>query len=253
MFTPKNDVVLRADERIDQLTEQLGIIQSPHVFRFSMDAILLARFCRLPHRGRILDLGSGNGVIPLLLSTRTSLPLDGLDIQARLVDMARRSVAMNGLDKQIHMYEGDLRSCPPAWNGQYLLVTCNPPYIPLNGSDKSENPYVAIARHEIHCTLEDVLATARRLVPSGGKLALVHRAWRFNDIVAFMRKYRFEPKRVRFVHPYSDAEAHTVLVEAVKDGGVELHVEAPLVVYERDGVYTEDLLHVYAGVADDAR
>lgn len=246
-FTPINKVNLKQDERIDQLTESLGIIQSPHIFRFSMDAVLLARFCRLPYRGRILDLCSGNGVIPLLLSTRTDLPLFGLEIQPKLVDMGRRSVVMNGLETQIQLQEGDLRQCPRDWYGRFDLVTCNPPYMPVSNSERNRSTYMAIARHEIYCTLEDVVQASGRLVKSGGKLAMVHRAARFNDIVTTMRRYRLEPKRVRWVHPRSQAEANMVLVEATKDGGVELHVESPLVIYNDDGSFTEEVYRIYGG------
>lgn len=248
LFEPINEVGLQSDERIDQLTEQFGIIQSPDVFRFSMDAVLLARFCRLPHRGRILDLCTGNGVIPILLATRTKLPIDGLDIQPRLVDMARRSVVMNGLDSQIRMHEGDLRECPREWYGQYDLVTCNPPYMPVRESERNRNTYMAIARHELYCTLEDVVQMSGKLVKSGGKLAMVHRAMRFNDIVTVMRRHRLEPKRVRWVHPRIEAEANMVLIEAAKDGGVELHVESPLIVYGEDGAYTNEIYRIYGGL-----
>lgn len=246
-FEPIHEVGLQKGERIDQLTEELGIIQSPEVFRFSMDAVLLARFCRIPHRGRILDLCTGNGVIPILLSTRTSLPIDGLDIQPRLVEMARRSVSMNGLISRIHLYEGDLREVPRDWYGRYDLITCNPPYMPVSESERNQNTSMAIARHEICCTLEDVVRVSSLLAKSGGKVAIVHRATRFNDIVTVMRRHRLEPKRVRWVHPRQKADANMVLVEATKDGGVELHVESPLIVYNEDGSYTEDIYRIYGG------
>lgn len=246
-FLPINEVALNPDERIDQLTDRLAIIQSPHIFRFSMDAVLLARFCRLPRRGRILDLCSGNGVIPILLSTRTTLAIEGLEIQQPLVDMGRRSVMMNDLQQQIQLHEGDLRDCPREWYGQFDLVTCNPPYMPVSESERNRNTCMAIARHEICCTLEDVVRTSSKLLKSGAKLAMVHRAARFNDIVTAMRQYRLEVKRVRWVHPRSKAEANMVLVEAIKDGGVELHVESPLVIYKDDGSYTEEVYRIYGG------
>lgn len=249
MFTPKKAVSLYGNERIDQLTSEYGIVQSPDVFRFSMDAVLLARFCRLPHKGRIIDLCTGNGVIPIILATRTGLPIDGLEIQSRLVDMAKRSLYMNDLERQITVYEGDLRDCPKQWYGRYDLVTCNPPYLQVCESEQNQNPYLAVARHEICCTLEDVVRTAARLVKSGGKLAMVHRAARFNDVVTTMRQFRLEPKRIRWVHPRLGEEANMVLVEGTKDGGVELHVESPLIVYNEKGSYTDDILRIYEGAA----
>lgn len=246
-FKPKIKVTLNHGERIDQLTEQLGVIQNPNMFRFTIDAVLLARFCRLPSRGRIVDLCSGNGVIPILLSTRTELPISGLEIQSCLVNMARRSVAMNQLERQIQIHEGDLRQCSSDWYDQFDLITCNPPYVPRGRSERNQSIHMAIARHEIFCTLEDVVKISGKLLKTGGRMAMVHRAARFNDIVTTMRRYRLEPKRVRWVHPRFDAAANLVLVEAAKDGGVELHVENPLVVYNDDGTYTEEIHRIYGG------
>jgi tRNA1(Val) A37 N6-methylase TrmN6 len=241
---------LEAGERLDHLlTRDMKIIQSPEVFSFSLDAVLLARWAGVPARGRVLDLCTGNGVVPLLLATRTAASIDGVEIQPRLADMARRSVALNGLRDQITIIEADLRewSKRPETRGTYDAVTINPPYLPRGSGDCKENPYKAMARHEIVCTLEDAAAACAAAVRSGGRVAMVHRPSRLADIIATLRRHRLEPKRMRLVHPRREAEANIVLIEALKDGRPELRVEPPLIVYEPDGRYTDELLHIFYG------
>jgi tRNA1(Val) A37 N6-methylase TrmN6 len=196
--------MLKDNERFDDLlTHELKIIQSPEVFSFSLDAVLLARFCSVPIRGAIVDLCSGNGVIPLLLTTRTKSAIVGVELQERLWDMAVRSVEKNGLSAQVSMEHSDLREWAQVGprNGSFDLVTVNPPYLPIPQGHQNENEHVAIARHEVMCTLEDVVQAASRLVRTGGRVAMVHRPARIVDILELMRKYRLEPKRIRFVHP----------------------------------------------------
>ncbi|AFC33736.1 methyltransferase [Paenibacillus mucilaginosus 3016] len=243
----QNAVPLYAQERIDDLlTHDLRIIQSDEVFSFSLDAVLLARFCSVPVRGRAVDLCSGNGVIPLLLTTRTKAHITGIEIQERLADMAGRNVRLNGLEEQITMLQGDLRepqSLLPG--GQFDLVTVNPPYLPIPNGEQNINEHVAAARHEVHCTLEDVVRTGARLLRSGGKLSMVHRPSRLVDICALMRQYRVEPKRIRFVHPRAEAEANMVLIEGLRDGKPEVRMLPPLIVYKSGTEYTDELMDVY--------
>lgn len=242
--------MLRANERVDDLlTHELKIIQSPDVFSFSMDAVLLARFCTVPSKGRVVDFCSGNGVVPLLLSTRTKAPITGVEIQERLWEMAQRSVAMNGLTDQITMVRGDLRewAALPDHHGAFDLVTINPPYLPATGGQINKNAYVAIARHELFGTLEEMIAAASRVVRSGGKVAMVHRPSRLADILMLMRQYRLEPKRIRFVHPKAGAESNMFLVEAIRDGGPEVRLLPPLIVYNEHNHYCPELLEVYYG------
>lgn len=232
----------------DLLTHELRIIQSEQVFSFSLDAVLLARFCSVPHRGAVLDLCTGNGVIPLLLSTRTKLPITGVEIQPRLHDMAMRSVQLNGLEGQIQVELGDLKHIHERLGyGQYDLVTVNPPYMPATGCDQNKNEHMALARHEIACTLQDVLTACARMVKSGGKVAIVHRPSRLVDLISMMRKLRLEPKRMRLVHPKEGQEANMVLVECIKDGGAELRTLSPLIVYTAEGRYCPELMEVYYG------
>lgn len=244
-----NGIELKGRERVDDLlTHDLRIIQSDDVFSFSLDAVLLARFCTLPARGAVLDLCTGNGVIPLLLSTRTNAHIEGVEIQDRLYDMAVRSVRMNRLDERIKLHLGDLRDIHLKLGyGRYHVVTVNPPYLKGMSGDQNMNEHIALARHEIACTLEDVVAACARLVKSGGKVAMVHRPSRLVDLISLLRSYRLEPKRVRFIHPRQEEEANMVLVEAIRDGGAEVRVLPPLIVYSSDGTYCQELLEIYYG------
>ena len=236
-------------ERIDDLlTNNLKIIQSREVFSFSMDAVLLARFASIPPQGRIMDLCTGNGVVPLLMSTRTRAAIEGVEIQERLASMARRSVALNQLEERITIREQDLKEMPLAGeHGSYDAVTVNPPYAQMTGSDIKLNIHQAMARHEIGCTLEDVIRTASQLLRTGGKLAMVHRPHRLVDILSLMRTYGVEPKRVRYVHPRAHMEANMVLVEGLRAGKPELRVLPPLIVYNENNEYVPEIMDIYYG------
>jgi len=244
------DVFLHPSERIDDLlTHELKIIQSHEVFSFSMDAVLLAQFVSLPiQKGKIMDLCTGNGVIPLLMSTRSKANVDGIEIQERLYEMATRNIQLNQLTNQIQIHHGDLKDAPQRFgHGVYDVVTCNPPYMVGKTGEINENEYIAIARHEIHCTLEDVIRVSAYLTRSGGKVALVHRPSRFMELAVLMRKYRIEPKRIRFVHPRHGAEANMILIEGIRDGKPDLKVLPPLIVYQENGQYAEEILEIYFG------
>ncbi|MNO85749.1 N5-glutamine S-adenosyl-L-methionine-dependent methyltransferase [compost metagenome] len=244
-----NKVWVKDKERVDDLlTHDLQIIQSDEVFSFSMDAVLLARFASIPKSGKVLDLCTGNGVIPILLSTRTKASIEGIEIQPRVADMARRSVEMNGLGDQILIREGDLRDLvKETGHGAYDAITVNPPYMPLTSGDLKINIHQAIARHEIHCSLEEVIAASMRLVRTGGKVSMVHKPQRLGEIVTLLRQYRLEPKVIRFVHPRVGAEANIVLIEALRDGKSDVRILPPLIVYDEDGVYCQELKDIYYG------
>jgi len=239
-----NDM-LTDDERLDYLlAENLRIIQSPSVFSFSLDAVLLARFAYVPKkRGRIVDLCTGNGAIPLFLSARTESTITGVELQPRLAGMARRSIEFNGLDGQIDIIEGDVKEIPAQLGYEkFDTVTCNPPYFPAHDmSDKNLSEHMAIARHELHLTLDEAVGSASQLLKQGGKAAFVHRAGRLIDIMAAMRNNRLEPKRIRLVYPKAGREANTLLIEGIKDGKPDLKVLPPLIVYGDDGKYTEEV------------
>ena len=243
--------ILKGDERLDYLLgEPLRIIQSPSVFSFSLDAVLLSKFVYVPiQKGKLIDLCSGNGVIPLLLSTRTKGTIYGVEIQKRLYDMAKRSVEYNKLDNQIEMYHEDLNHILPILgHDKYDVVTCNPPYFitPLKET-QNENEHFAIARHEIKCTLEDVIRVSSQLLKNGGKAAFVHRPGRLIDILTLMRKYRLEPKRLQFVYPKANKEANTILIEGIKGGNPDLKLLPPLIVYDENNEYTKELRAIIDG------
>ena len=241
------ELKLYPTERIDDLlTHNLKIIQSREVFSFSMDAVLLAHFATIPLKGKIIDLCTGNGVIPFLVSVYTKADIIGIDIQERLVDMATRSVFLNNLTKQIKVVHGDLKDSPRIFGaGEFDLVTVNPPYLPLTGQDKNINKYVAIARHEVHTNLEEVIDTGNKLLKVGGRMAMVHRPSRLGDIIYLLREVKLEPKRIRFVHPSLNKEANMVLIEAKKQGGKELHILPPIIVYDENGQYTDEIYKIY--------
>lgn len=245
------DDLLKDDERLDYLlAEDLRIIQSPSVFSFSLDAVLLSRFVSVPHhKGNIVDLCSGNGVIPLFLSARTKANIIGVELQERLFDMAQRSIAYNGLEQQITMVHGDVKEIPMQLGiEKYDVVTCNPPYfLAHEASDKNVSEHYAIARHELYLTLEEAIISASRLLKQGGKVAFVHRPGRLLDIVTAMRANRLEPKRIRFVYPKEGKEANTLLIEAIKDGKPDLKILPPLYVYNNDNTYTIEVSEILYG------
>lgn len=244
-------VQLKDDERLDYLlAENLRIIQSPSVFSFSLDAVLLAKFVYVPiQKGNLIDLCSGNGVIPLFLSTRTKGKVTGVEIQGRLYDMAVRSFEYNDLMDRLQMILGDINDMPRLLgNGKYDVVTCNPPYFPTPSKEEiNANEHLAIARHEIYCTLEDTIRVASQLAKQGGKIAFVHRPGRLLDIVTLMRQYRLEPKRIQFVYPKKGKEANTLLIEAIKDGKADLKILPPLYVYEENNEYTAEMKEILYG------
>jgi tRNA1(Val) A37 N6-methylase TrmN6 len=245
-------VELYDDERLDYLlNEDIRIIQSPSVFSFSLDAVLLAKFVYMPiQKGQIVDLCTGNGVIPLLLSMRTKGKIIGIEIQERLCDMAKRSVQYNGLEKQIEIIRGDIKDAPKQLGySKYDVVTCNPPYFPtISKEEMNKNIHFAIARHEIYCTLEDVIRVSSQLLKQGGKAAFVHRPGRLLDIITLMRQYRLEPKRLRFVYPKIGKEANTILIEGIKDGNPDLKVLPPLIVYHDNNEYTDEVKQLLYGI-----
>ena len=245
-------VELIGDERLDYLLAEkdMRIIQSPSVFSFSLDAVLLAKFVYVPiQKGNLLDLCSGNGVIPLFLSLRTKGSITGVEIQERLFHMAVRSIEYNGLENRLHMIHGDIKEMPSTLGyGKYDIVTCNPPYFITDSNEViNENEHLAIARHEILCTLEDAVKVSSELVRQGGKVAFVHRSGRLIDMITLMRKYRLEPKRLQFIYPKKGKEANTLLIEATKDGKPDLKILPPLIVYQDNNEYTTEMRKILYG------
>jgi tRNA1(Val) A37 N6-methylase TrmN6 len=236
---------LKHDERLDfLLAEDMKIIQSPSVFSFSLDAVLLANFAYIPiQKGNVLDLCTGNGVIPLLLSKRTKATITGVEIQERLFDMANRNVKLNELDSQLKMIHGDLKDMSRViGHNKFDVITCNPPYFATpEKHHQNPNEHLAIARHEIYCTLDDVVKACSQLVKHGGKVSFVHRPGRLLDILTAMRKYKVEPKRMRLVYPRQGKEAHTLLIEGIMGGKPDMKILPPLYIYDENGEYSKEV------------
>jgi tRNA1(Val) A37 N6-methylase TrmN6 len=243
--------VLKGDERLDYLlAENLRIIQSPSVFSFSLDAVLLARFAHVPGRlGKVVDLCAGNGAIPLFLSARTKAQITAVELQERLAGMAERSVQYNKLDAQITILHDDVIGIAEKIGyDKYDLVTCNPPYFPAHeASDKNLLEPIAIARHEIYLTLDQAIQSASALLKQGGRAAFVHRPGRLLDIVTSMRAHRIEPKRIQLVFSKAGKDANTLLIEGTKDGKPDLKILPPLYVYDQEGNYTEEVRRLLYG------
>jgi tRNA1Val (adenine37-N6)-methyltransferase len=241
-------VILKEGERIDDLlSPSFKIIQHQHQFRFTIDAVLLAHFVQVKKNELMVDLGTGTGVIPLVIAGRqTPRQIVGLEIQNALVDMARRSVQLNGLGDRIAIEEMDLKEAPTRLgHGVADVVASNPPYRPLGKGDANALNAVAIARHEVYCTLGDVVKTASKLLKYRGSFYMVHLAERLADIITQGRNYQLEPKLVRFVQSFAREEAKLVLIQMVKGAQASLKVLPPLVVYQSPGCYTEEVYRYY--------
>ena len=238
---------LKDRERLDDLEiSGLHIIQSPDKFCFGMDAVLLSGFAYAKKDHRVIDLGTGTGILPLLLWAKTEGEhFTGLEIQEESADMARRSVVGNNI-ANIEIVDGDIKSADKLFKRQsFDVVTSNPPYMINEHGITNPDAPKQIARHEILCTLEDVVKAAAYLLKSNGKFFMVHRPFRLPEVFENLRKYRLEPKRMRLVYPQIDKEPNMVLVEAVKYGNPRLNVEKPLIVYNKDMKYTEEMMRDY--------
>ncbi|MCI5741898.1 MAG: tRNA1(Val) (adenine(37)-N6)-methyltransferase [Lachnospiraceae bacterium] len=244
-MTPNN---LRENERIDDLQRNgYKIIQNPSKFCFGMDAVLLSGFAQVKKDERALDLGTGTGIIPLLLSAKTEgIHFTGLEIQEESADMARRSVALNGLEEKIEIVTGDIKDASARFGASsFDVITTNPPYMIGDHGLKNDNEAKTIARHEILCDLEDVLRESSRILKTHGRFYMVHRPFRLAEILGKMSEYRLEPKRMRLVYPYIDKEPNMVLIEGLKDGRARMTVEKPLIVYREPGVYMPEIYDIY--------
>ena len=225
----------------------LKIIQNEEKFCFGMDAVLLSGFAKVKPGERVLDMGTGTGIIPILLSAKTEAKqFTALEIQEESADMARRSVAMNNLQEKIAVVTGDIKEATAIFGkAVFDVVTCNPPY--MNDMHGLKNPDLpkAIARHEVLCSLEDVVREASAVLKPNGRFYMVHRPFRLAEIFAVCQKYKLEPKAMRLVHPYLDKEPNMVLLECLKGGKSMIKIAPPLVVYKEPGVYTEEIYEVY--------
>lgn len=239
--------LVKPNERVDDLQNGYYVIQDPEKFCFGMDAVLLSGFAKVKEGEEVLDLGTGTGIIPVLLKAKTKgKHFTGLEIQEECAEMARRSVEYNGLGSEITIFRGDIKEAAEIFGAaSFHVVTCNPPY--MIGQHGLKNPHMpkAIARHEILCTLENVVSQAAKVLGDRGRFYMVHRPFRLVEIMNMLTKYKLEPKRMQLVYPFIDREPNMVLIEALKGGNSRITVEPPLIVYEKPGVYTKEVLKRY--------
>lgn len=242
------NVKIYEDELVDDLQlNGLKLIQKSYGFKFGVDAVLLSDFANIKKRFRVIDLCTGTGVIPFLLMGKYSpQEVCGIEIQEEMSEMASRSSKLNMLENKVKFYNKDLKDIEFLKTlGRFDALTVNPPYKLSNSGIINPSDSLAIARHEILCSLEDVIAASRVLLKDNGKMFMVHRPERLADIITLMRKYRIEPKRIRMVHPNSKKAPNIVLIEGQRDGGQFLKWEPPLYVYDDNGKYSDEINEIY--------
>lgn len=240
--------LIREDETLDDLQlNGINIIQKKSGFRFGVDAVILANFAKVKNGAKVIDLCTGTGIIPLIIAGKTKAKdIIGVEIQECFAEMAGRSVVLNNLEERMRFVCGDLKDKEMLKSlGRADVVTVNPPYKLMNAGIKNPNDTLAIARHEIKCSLEDVISSSRIILKDNGRLYIVHRPERLADIFCLMRKYKIEPKRVRMVHPSANKAPNIVLVEGQRDGRPFLKFDEPLYVYDENGNYSKQINEIY--------
>lgn len=224
--------------------ENLKIYQNTEMFNFSLDSVLLPNFVTINKKTkRILDIGCGNAVIPMILSTKTDAIIDAVEIQKESYELGVKSIRLNGLEKQINLYNQDIKDFYKEKETDiYDTITCNPPFFKIDEqSNLNDSEYKKIARHELALTLEDIMVIAKKLLKNNGNLAIVHRTDRLIDILEVMRKHNIEPKRIRLIYPKVNKESNIVLVEGTKNGKPGLKFLSPLISHNEKDEYTEEL------------
>ncbi|MBP3753793.1 MAG: tRNA1(Val) (adenine(37)-N6)-methyltransferase [Lachnospiraceae bacterium] len=241
-------VSLKGAERIDDLQRAgLKIIQDPERFCFGMDAVLLSHFAKVQPSGKVLDMGTGTGIIPILMSALSEAShLTGLEIQEESADMAARSIRLNGLEDRLSIVKGDIKEAGSLFSHAFFdVITCNPPYLQVDHGIVNPSDAKAIARHEVLCTLEDVISAATVLLKPGGHFYMVHRPFRLSEIMNVMHAHKLEPKRMRLVYPMADKEPNMVLIEGIRGANMRIEVEKPLILQNADGSYTDEVKEWY--------
>ncbi len=244
------DQVLKPEERMDELGRKgYRIIQDTTAFCFGMDAVLLADFAEIKGRENVLDMGTGSGILPLLLKARDrGNHITGLEIQPKMAALAVRNAALNGLSEEISIVQGDIREASQRFGKSVFdAVVSNPPYMDENHGLVNPEEAKAIARHELLLSLEDVIREAAAVLKPGGDFYMVHRPRRLAEIISLMRQYKLEPKRLRLVHSFADSEAEMLLIQGTRGGKPWMRVESPLIIYREKAVYTDEIYEMYFG------
>lgn len=240
---------LNENERIDDLEyEGLKIIQNKDWFCFGIDSILVADFAKdIKNDAVVMDIGTGTGVIGLLLCKKTNLKkIYGIEVQSDVAEMAEKSIKLNDLENKFEILNININEINKYFvNNQFDAIVTNPPYKKDNTGIKNENQNKLISRHEVECTLEDIIQKSSLMLKDLGCFYMVHRAERIVDIFVLLRKYKLEPKIIRFIHPKINEKPNLILVKAVKNAGEFLKIEKPLVVYNNDGGYTDEIMKIY--------
>jgi tRNA1Val (adenine37-N6)-methyltransferase len=235
-------------ERVDDLQlKGLKIIQDPKGFCFGIDAVLLSNFTKLKSGDTVVEFGTGTGIIPILLSGKTEFKkIYAFEVQEQMAEMATRSIQLNGLEDRIEVIHANLiDAIDYVPLGSVDVVVSNPPYMSGTGGLKNPSDLKAISRHEVLCTLEDIVEKAAKLLKFKGKFYLIHRPNRLVDIFVLCRKYKLEPKRIRMIQPFVHKSPNICLIQCVKGGNSELHVQEPLIVYEQGGTFTKEIYEIY--------
>lgn len=239
--------MIKNDECLDDLQNGLFIIQKQNGFKFGIDAVLLSDFAKDARSENTLDLCTGTGIVPLLLCAKTSTPhIYGLEIQPDIAEMAQRSVEYNNLTNRVQIKCGNLKDAETVYGrGVFDKITCNPPYMKCGGGLQNDTDTKSISRHEIMCSLNDVLRVSAAMLVPKGRFFMIHRPARLADIMCAMRKYKLEPKRLRFVHSSFSKAPNLMLIEGMLQGGEELKLLPPLYVYNEDGSCSEEIDKIY--------
>ncbi len=241
-------VTLKENERLDDLEiKGFRIIQNPLYFCFGSDAVLLSDFASPKKNDRVMDFCTGTGIIPtLMIAKEKGKSYEALEINPYMAEMAKRSAEYNNISDRLMIIEADIKSVKEMYpHESFNYVTANPPYIKADSGLLNDEDAVNVARHEIHLNLEDVISAASYLLKQKGGFAMVHKPFRLPEIIALMKKYRIEPKRLRMVQPKRGTEPAMVLIEGIKEGGAFLKVDPVLIMYNDDGSYTDEVLRIY--------
>lgn len=228
--------LLKPKECLDDL--QLGgleLIQNPEKFCFGVDAVFLSDFVRVKPGETVLDMGTGNGIIPILLSAKTQgKRFTGLEIQGDIAEMARRSVAHNHLEERVEIVTGDIKEAAEIFKPAFFdVITTNPPYMLAEHGLRNPDDAKAVARHEVLCSLDDILRESMRLLQDKGRFYMIHRPFRLTEIMIKMNHYKIEPKRIQFIYPHIDREPTMVLIEGVRGAKPRVTVEPPIIIYDK--------------------
>lgn len=240
--------IIRDDETLDDLQlKGIHIIQKKNGFRFGVDAVLLANFTKVKNNSKVIDLCSGTGIVPFIIAGKSNVKdIKGIEIQEEFVEMANRTAIYNNLKDRVSFLNEDLKNAHALKKIEKAdVVTVNPPYKLCNAGIVNRDDKNAIARHEICCNLEDVIIAARMVLKDNGRLFMVHRPERIVDILTLMRKYKIEPKRIKFIHPKPGKSPNIVLVEGQRDGGAFLKIDDPLYIHLEDDTYSKELREIY--------